>query len=226
MCGRFALFAPLDVIAAELGAEPPAEVAEARSPRYNVAPSQRILVVRRTAGGSRKLDLLQWGLVPFWAKERAIGHRLINARAESLSTKPAFREAASRRHCLIPASGFYEWAPSAGGRKRPHFITRRDGELLAFAGLWERWRHGGDEPALETCTIVTTAANAAVAPLHDRMPVVLSKTDQLRWLEATTPIDSCLELAQDATAFTAWPVGIGVNDPRRDEPALLEREEI
>lgn len=221
MCGRFALFAPLDTLAAELGTEPPAdEVAAALGPRYNVAPSQRIPVVRRTADGRLELALLQWGLVPFWAKERSIGHKLINARAESIRTKPAFREAAGRRHCLIPASGFYEWAKLPNGRKQPHFITLRDGGVLTFAGLWERWRHGG-EPPLETCTIVTTDANRGLAPLHDRMPVVLDYADRQRWLDAATPIDSCLSLARNAQEFTARPVGTGVNDPRRDDAALV-----
>jgi putative SOS response-associated peptidase YedK len=222
VCGRFALFAPLDTLAAELGVEPPAdEVAAALIPRYNVAPSQRIPVVRRTADGRLKLDLLQWGLVPFWAKERSIGHKLINARAESLRAKPAFREAAERRHCLIPASGFYEWAQLPNRGRQPHFVTLRDGELLMFAGLWERWRHGGDPP-LETCTIVTTDANRALAPLHDRMPVVLGKADWQRWLDAATSIESCLSFARNVQEFTARPVGTGVNDPRRDDAALVE----
>lgn len=225
MCGRFALFAPLDTLAEELGALPPAADGEPDwLPRYNVAPSQKVAVVRRTAAGARELGLLTWGLVPYWAKERSIGHKLINARAESLAGKPAFREAAARRHCVIPASGFYEWARLPDGTKQPHFITRRDGELLAFAGLWERWRHGGGEP-LETCTIVTTVANAAVAPLHDRMPVVLGKADIERWLDPATPIESCLSLAEDAAAFTAWPVGRGVNDARREDAALIEPED-
>lgn len=221
MCGRFALFAPLEAVAAELGAEVADDVAAALAPRYNVAPSQKIPIVRRARDGRLRLDVVEWGLVPFWAKERSIGHKLINARAESLDAKPAFREALGRRHCLIPASGFYEWAKLPGGRKQPYFITARDGRLLAFAGLWERWRHGGDPP-LETCTIVTTAANAAVAPLHDRMPVALNAPDRLRWLDAATPIDACFGLARDAGAFAVRPVGPGVNDPRRDDAALID----
>jgi putative SOS response-associated peptidase YedK len=225
VCGRFALFAPADVLAEYFALElPPADVLAALKPRYNVAPSQPVPAIRLAANGLRTLALLQWGLVPFWAPDRSIGHRLINARAENLAAKPAFREAAGRRHCLIVASGFYEWAATGKGRRQPHFITRRDGELLAFAGLWERWRHGGDS-ALETCTIVTTEANALVAPLHDRMPVVLSREDQQRWLAAETLIDSCLALARDATAFRAWPVGFGVNDPRRDDPQLIEAQD-
>jgi putative SOS response-associated peptidase YedK len=153
-------------------------------------------------------------------EDRAVGYRLINARADCFTSKPAFREAAARRHCLIPANGFYEWADVGGPKKRPFFVTPRDRELMAFAGLWERWRNGDSVP--ESCTIATTEANAALAPIHDRMPVVLAREDQARWLDPATSIETCLAFSRDADAYASWPVGFGVNDPRRDDSELIE----
>ena len=193
------------------------------APRYNVAPGQAVAVVRNDRSGNRVLHALRWGLVPYWAKDPKIGYRLINARAEGLSAKPAFREAAARRHCLIAASGFYEWAKPPDGQKQAFFISAAHSEILAFAGLWERWR----DPAgatIETCVIVTTEANSLLAPIHDRMPVVLAPADQRRWLDATTPIESCLELARNSAEFHAWPVGPAVNDARNDGARLIESQ--
>ncbi|HLF12337.1 MAG TPA: SOS response-associated peptidase [Gammaproteobacteria bacterium] len=222
MCGRFALFAPAQSLADyfDLG-KIPADLRASLVPRYNVAPGQALPVIRSTGDGQPKLGMLRWGLVPYWAKDRSIGYRLINARAETLAAKPAFREAAARRRCLIAASGFYEWAKGANGAKQPFFVSRRDGELLAFAGLWERWR-GAGEPLLETCVIVTTEANSILAPIHERMPVVLGREDQSRWLDPATSIESCLSLARSSADFRVWPVGARVNDTRYDEPQLIE----
>ena len=223
MCGRFALFTVEDALVEYWALDEISAATRALlAPRYNVAPGQPLVALRTARDGRRSLDALHWGLVPFWAKDRAVGYRLINARAEGLTSKPAFREAAARRHCLIPASGFYEWADVGARKKQPFFVTLRGSELMAFAGLWERWRSG--DSMLESCTIVTTEANSALAPIHDRMPVVLAPEDQARWLEPATPIESCLTLARDAAAFASWPVGFGVNDPRRDDLALIERQ--
>lgn len=169
MCGRFTLRVP----AAEL-----VEIFRLLrrpdvQPRYNIAPTQPVAVVRRIDRG-RELSMLRWGLVPSWAKDPKIGARMINARAETVATKPAFRTALRRRRCLVPADGFYEWAKSAGGTKQPHYITRRDGRPFAFAGLWESW-DGPDGSSIESCTIVTTEANDLVGRIHDRMPVILSE---------------------------------------------------
>ena len=154
MCGRFALFASPELTAEYFAlAEAPA-----LAPHYNVTPGQDIAAVRVDRDGARRLRSLRWGLVPFWAKDAGLGRRLINARLDSLATKPAFREALTRRRCLIPASGFYEWGVDAAGKKQPFFIRPRGEPLLAIAGLWERWRPQGGEP-LETCVIVTTEAN-------------------------------------------------------------------
>jgi putative SOS response-associated peptidase YedK len=178
MCGRFTLSAQPALIAEVFGLTNVPDLA----PRYNIAPTQRAAVVRQpTADEPRQLDMLRWGLVPAWADDPAIGNRLINARSETVGEKPAFRSAFRHRRCLVPADGFFEWAKSAGG-KQPYHFHRADGAPFALAGLWER-RQRGDEPALETFTILTTAANSVVRPLHDRMPVILQPGDYEAWLD-------------------------------------------
>ena len=217
MCGRFALFALPEVLAEYFAlSEPPA-----LAPHYNVTPGQDIAAVRIDRSGARRLHALRWGLVPFWAKDIAIGRRLINARLDSLAEKPAFREALSRRRCLISASGFYEWAQLESGKKQPYFVRARSEPLLAFAGLWERWRGGGSEPPLETCVIVTTAANETLAPIHDRMPVMLTRPAQDVWLDPTSTVATIAELAARGPELEAWAVGAAVNDPRNDDERVL-----
>ncbi len=216
MCGRFALFTPTGLL--EEYFELTESVAAELEPRYNVTPGQAVAVVREREG-VRRVDSLRWGLVPFWAKDATIGRRLINARLESASVKPAFREAWSRRRCLIPASGFYEWAEPHAGRRQPFFIRARQEPLLAMAGLWERWRSPSGE-TLETCVIVTTDANDTLAPIHDRMPVLVPQAEQRIWLDASTTRAEIDALARHAPALDAWPVGFAVNDPRRDDEAL------
>jgi putative SOS response-associated peptidase YedK len=183
MCGRFVSASPPDELARYFRAQPPERQLEAS---FNVAPTDEVYVVR-SASGHRQLATLRWGLVPFWAKEARVGARMINARAESLFDKPAFRNAVRNRRCLIPADGFYEWAKVAGHKaKQPYYIYRRDGEPLAFAGLWERWRRPDTEGApqvLETCAVVTCGANAPMASIHDRMPCLLPPSSWDRWLE-------------------------------------------
>ena len=198
------------------------------APRYNVAPGQQIAAVRREPDG-RRLGMLRWGLIPGWAADPAIGHRLINARAETASSKPSFRGAFRSRRCLIPASGFYEWQ-RAGAVRRPYLIGRGDGRLLAFAGLWERWtvRRGATlggslaahEPGdvIETCTILTTSANETVAPVHHRMPVILPPEAFEPWLGGEhLPLGPCA-----AELLAARPVSTLVNNPRADDPRCLE----
>lgn len=178
MCGRFTLFEPDQVLAREFGVSdfPP------RSPRYNIAPSQPITAVRAAPSGSgREIALLRWGLIPSWSKDPATGNRLINARAETAREKPSFRNAFRRHRCLIPTSGFYEWQRQERG-KQPYFIRMRNGHPFAFAGLWDRWERP-DEGAVETCTILTTAANDVLAPIHDRMPVIVPPGEYDRWLD-------------------------------------------
>jgi len=220
MCGRYFLTHPGDVLAAELGLETAAEL----EPRYNIAPSQPVPIVRASEDGERELATVRWGLVPHWAKEAAIGNRLINARAETAAEKPSFRDALKRRRCLIPASGFFEWQKVEGG-KQPWLLRRADGGPLAFAGLWSRWRdrESGDE--LETCTILTTSPNRVAAAVHDRMPVILAEPARGVWLDpASDPARDlpALLVPSPDEELEAFPVSRLVNDPRRDDPRCLE----
>jgi len=216
VCGRFALFASPELVAEYFAlAEPPV-----LAPHYNLTPGQDIAAVRVDRDGKRKLGALRWGLVPFWAKDAIIGRRLINARLDSLAAKPAFREALTRRRCLIPASGFYEWGVDAAGKKQPFFVRPRGEPLLAIAGLWERWRAPSGEP-LETCVIVTTEANATLAPIHDRMPVLLARAAQDVWLDARSDVATITELAARGPGLETWPVGTAVNDPRNDDERVI-----
>ena len=216
MCGRFALFASPELVAEYFAlAEPPV-----LAPHYNLTPGQDIAAVRVDRDGVLRLHALRWGLVPFWAKDATLGRRLINARLDSLAGKPAFREAFTRRRCLIPASGFYEWGVDAAGKKQPFFIRPRGEPLLAIAGLWERWRAPSGEP-LETCVIVTTEANALLAPIHDRMPVLLARAAQDVWLDARSDVATITELAARGPELETWPVGTAVNDPRNDDERVI-----
>jgi len=231
MCGRFGLLHTWeDMVESYRLVTPPLNL----PPRYNIAPSQPVLAViagggGSGAGGGNRATHFQWGLVPSWAKDPAIGAKMINARAETVADKPAFRAAFRRRRCLIPASGFYEWQSQPGngergGPKQPFWIAAADGGLLAFAGLWERWQ-GADGSELETCSIVTTEANAALRPIHHRMPVILAPADLEAWLDvgdetATAAAAALLRPAADA-ALTAWPVSRRVNNVRNDDAELI-----
>ncbi|MCA9086991.1 MAG: SOS response-associated peptidase, partial [Planctomycetaceae bacterium] len=150
------------------------------TPRYNVAPSQSVGVIRVTHAGHREFVALRWGLVPAWSLEPRTAYSTFNARAETVADKPTYRHAFRRRRCLIPADGFYEWR-TVGKRKQPYCIAPTDGQPFAFAGLWERWERDGT--VVESCTIVVTTANATIAPLHDRMPVILARADEALWLD-------------------------------------------
>jgi putative SOS response-associated peptidase YedK len=218
VCGRFGLFVTPEVLE-EYFSVPDFTAALAPPPRYNLTPGQAVAVVREH-DGQRRLDALQWGLIPFWAKDATIGRRLINARLDSVAEKPAFREAWTRRRCLIPASGFYEWSEPKGGRKRPHFIRSSTEPLLALAGLWERWRtKAGDR--VETCVIVTTDANPQLMTIHDRMPLLIPRHAQAIWLDPRTTVDDVLRIATDSPALDAYEVSLAVNDPRNDDETLI-----
>lgn len=215
MCGRYLLTTPVDALSQLFRfAERPN-----LGPRYNVAPTQDVPIVRRTrAGDGRELLLVRWGLVPYWADDVKIGNRLINARAETLERTPAFREAFQRRRCLVPADGFFEWH-KAGKARQPLLIRRRDQAPFAFAGLWERWRQP-DGQILRSCTIVTCPANALVAPIHDRMPVILDPGDFERWLD---PEAGGAELLRPCPAdwLEAYEVNPRVNSPANDDPDCI-----
>jgi len=221
MCGRFTLAS--DAVALR-EAFPEIEFPPHRelTPRYNIAPSQDIAVVPNT--GSYQVEFFRWGLIPSWAKERKIGYRLINARAETLATKPSFRLAYRRRRCLILADGFYEWQDRPGKKKRPMYVRLASGKPFAFAGLWEVWRTPDDQ-TLRSCTIITTRPNAHLEPIHNRMPAILSPQSYHRWLdpEERSPeeLEDLLE-PFDAEEMIIYPVSTVVNNPRIDSPVCIE----
>lgn len=216
MCGRFAFYSPAEAAAELFGFDPAFEV----GPRYNIAPTEPVPVVRSARTEGRELVMLRWGLIPHWAKDASIGNRMINARAESLADKPAFRKAYDKRRCLILADGFYEWRKDVNG-KTPWFISAADERPFAFAGLWEAWTDQSTGEVLETATIVTTAANDFLRELHDRMPVVLQPGSAGDWLAGTPGV---LErVTANPPELKAWPVGRRVNNSRNEGPDLIER---
>ncbi|MBT8085573.1 MAG: SOS response-associated peptidase [Woeseia sp.] len=214
MCGRFAFYSPSEATAALFGVKNVAPV----EPRYNIAPTQYIAAIRDTEEKQRELTMLRWGLVPFWAKDPAIGNRMINARAETVAEKPSFRNAFKKRRCLILADGFYEWRKESSG-KTPYFISPADGEPFAFAGLWEAWQDKSSEDTLETATIITTGATEFMEALHHRMPVILRSSTGLEWLQGST--DLLDRVAEITPKMRAWPVSRTVNNARNEGEDLL-----
>lgn len=179
MCGRYSLTTPAEAVVALFGLPPGPNLPA----RYNIAPTQDVAIVR-CADGGRALAQVRWGLVPPWAEDLRVGARMINARAETVATRTAFREAYRHRRCLVAADGFYEWQKRPDGQKQAYWIRLAHGGPFVFAGLWERWR-GGDGEAVESCTVITTAANALLAPIHGRMPVILDPGDYDLWLDVS-----------------------------------------
>lgn len=229
MCGRFTSTTSAADLAAYFDAD--AEGLPELGPNHNVTPTSDVYIVREESE-RRLLDIAHWGLVPQWAESPAIGSRLINARSETAASKPSFRAAFRRRRCIVPVDGFYEWIPVPGQRKKqPFHLRRRDSQPLAFAGLWESWRSTDrpDEPALRSCTILTGPPNATVAPLHDRMPMILSPEHWAIWLDPDLDdpalLQSLLVPAPD-DLLEAWPVSLAVNDVHRHDAALVERIEV
>ena len=220
MCGRFTLFDEIGALAKEFGVPVRLELA----PQYNIAPTRQVAAVRTRSGeGGREFVLLRWGLIPSWAKDPSMGARMINARVETARVKPAFRDLFRRRRCIVPASGFYEWQ-KRGRVKQPYHIRLREGNVMAIAGLWDRWEGPGAAP-IESCTLLTTEANELVAPLHDRMPVILSPENYDRWLDpsVTDPAAVRTLLAPlPPDRMIALPVSRRVNDPSADDASLLE----
>ncbi|HEX5191622.1 MAG TPA: SOS response-associated peptidase [Solirubrobacteraceae bacterium] len=190
--------------------------------RFNVAPTDEVLTVTTDKHGVPRGELLRWGLVPSWADSPSIGAKMINARVETAADKPAFRRAFTRYRCLIVADGFYEWRRTPGAPKQPFRITRDDHEPFAFAGLWSVW-HGDGEQTLRTCTILTTAANAAIETLHDRMPVILPPGHEDEWLDLETPSGRLHEILAGLPARHTELIAVGaaVNDVRNDGPECL-----
>jgi putative SOS response-associated peptidase YedK len=219
MCGRFAFYTPAEAVAALFDAEFEGELA----PSYNIAPTQLAPVVRRGEDGRRSLRGLRWGLVPFWAKDAAIGNRMINARAETLAEKPAFRRAFRKQRCLVLANGFYEWQKGPDG-KTPWFISSPHGAPLALAGMWERWRAADDAPTLDTCTIITTRPNDMMSALHNRMPAILAGPAVERWLDPATDVAELAGLLEPVAddMLQAVPVSRRVNSPANNDAGLLD----
>jgi putative SOS response-associated peptidase YedK len=218
MCGRFSLGATIRV--GQLFDLPNWPETP---PRYNIAPSQEVpAVIQNRETGGREFRPLRWGLVPSWAKDPGIGDRMINARSETVATKPAFRKPLRERRCLILADGFFEWKRE-GSRKQPYYIKLRDSQPFAFAGLWDRWQPSDGQP-LESCTILTTTPNALVQQLHDRMPVILPSSAYGLWLDrAVRDVDivQAVLTPYPADEMLAYPVGTRVNNPAYDSPECI-----
>lgn len=237
MCGRYTLLAEANQLAVEFRVSDVSPLA----PRYNIAPTQSVPIVRlqcfvphsdmavvrqSETGGGRRLDILRWGLIPRWAKDAKIAYRTINARAETVATQPVFREAFRKRRCIVPASGFFEWQESMkGGKevKQPLYIRRPDGRPIGLAGLWERWE-GPDGTVIESFTIITTDANDLVRPFHNRMPVILRPEDYDAWLNPESKPDELQSLLKPCPPdwLVASPVSKQVNNPRNDDPSCIE----
>ena len=221
MCGRFTLKAKPERIKAEFKAAVLPEAAGFE--RFNIAPSQMIDAVLNNEK-KRIVTQLKWGLVPSWAKDPDIGNRMINARSETITEKPSFREAFKKRRCIIPSSGFYEWQKSASGGKQPYYFYLKEKEVFGFAGLYEEWIDNQTGELLETCTIITTEANAVLKPVHDRMPVILAATDYDEWLDEKQTDTERLQrllVPYSADAMASHTVSGAVNIPTSNEAGLI-----
>lgn len=215
MCGRFAFYSPSEATAALFGVSGSVAV----EPRYNIAPTQFIAAIREDEDRTRELVMLRWGLVPFWAKDPAIGNRMINARAETVAEKPSYRAAFRHRRCIVLADGFYEWRKE-GDAKTPYFISLASGEPFGLAGLWENWKDKDSDASLQTTTLITTAASEFMTPLHHRMPVILQPDSANDWLSGTA--DFLQQAANNAPALQAWPVDRRVNNARNEGAELID----
>jgi putative SOS response-associated peptidase YedK len=189
-------------------------------PRYNIAPSQDVGIIRQDSSRPhREFSQVRWGLIPYWAKEASIGHKMINARSETVADKPAFREAFKNRRCLVPADGFYEWART-GKAKQPFHFGMQDDSLFAFAGIWDRWKDASGNP-VETCSILTTTPNSLLAVVHDRMPVILERHNYELWLDpGFEDLNSLSEMLRpfNPDLMKSYPVSTRVNAPKNNDP--------
>lgn len=224
MCGRFDETVALQQLAERFAAAYDALKFE---PRFNIAPTQDVPCVLQGDDGP-EIRLFKWGLVPHWAKDPEIGHKMINARAETLGEKPSFRQSFERRRCLVPATGFFEWKRE-GTSKQPFRITRRDGAPFAMAGLWDDWIDRKSGEILHSFTIITTGANEQLRDLHDRMPVILQRKDERVWIDPgvsdMTRLHALLK-PYTPTDLLCYPVSPRVNSPQNDSPELIEPIEI
>ena len=220
MCGRYSLISDISALQVRFDFDPPITP---HTSRYNIAPTQNVLTVR-SEDGRNVAEHMRWGLIPSWAKDMSIGNRAINARAETLAEKPMFRTALRRRRCLILADGFYEWI-RAGKARQPMRILLTTGEPFAFAGLWETWTNPEGE-TIHSCTIVTTAANDLMRPIHDRMPVILLPEHESAWLNHSIEDSSALNgflSPYPPGKMESYPVTPFVNSPANDTPDVIIR---
>ncbi len=215
MCGRYALYGPVSRLRERFDLDAIADFA----PRYNIAPTQFAPVIGRERGGPRTLTLAKWGLIPSWVKDPATLNRPINAKAETVATKPMFRHAFRHRRVLVPARGFYEWQQRAG-HKQPWFIGMADGDLFGFGGLLETWR--GPEGELATFALITTPPNERCATIHDRMPLIVAPQDHADWLDPTFAGAAALLKPYPAEEMRAYRVGMAVNRAANEGPGLVE----
>lgn len=219
MCGRFSLSQPKEALAERFQLDVPSLESQ-----YNIAPTDSVAtVLAHLANKKRQFRLLQWGLIPSWAKDPKIGAKMINARAETVAEKPAFRSAFKNRRCLVLADGFYEWQ-QLQGKKQPYYIQIQDGQPFAFAGLWEHWQ-GSDGSVIDSCTLITTEPNELLSPIHNRMPVILKPENYDLWLAVDV---QKLELLHPllcpypANEMVAFPVNTQVNNPANNPPELVK----
>jgi len=220
MCGRFTLTLEAAVLQQQLRL---IQVPEEWIPRYNISPSQNIAVIRDA--DEPKLDMLRWGLIPFWAKSVDVGYSMINARAETIAEKPSYKQSFKMRRCLIPADGFYEWKKSPDKKvpSTPFYIKLKSDPLFFFAGIWDAWKQPGTEEIIQSCTIITTSPNSLMTPIHDRMPVIFDKALAWEWLKPNAEADLLGMLnPYDPALMTAYSVSRLVNSPSNDMPACIE----
>ncbi len=223
MCGRFTLRTPANLIIEQFDAQLGPDLQKQMRPRYNVAPTQLFPIMR---GPDRQVDTARWGLVPFWSKDPKGGARMINARSETVATKPAFRAAFKKRRCLVPADGYFEWV-KVGKQKQPYWIRMQSEQPFLMAGLWESWRSekSEDEPPLETFTILTTSSNSVTEEIHDRMPVILYPNDYEAWLDSEKwEVEKLQHMFEphDSSAMKVDPVSDRVNSVRNDDEQCIQ----
>jgi putative SOS response-associated peptidase YedK len=220
MCGRYNLITDAEALVDFFEIEQTLFDVSELQPRYNIAPSQDVPIVRDTGNG-RELAMARWGLVPHWSKEEKPKYSTINARAETVAEKPTYREAFRRKRCLIPATGFYEWKRE-GDQKTPHHIRLPEGGLFAFTGLWDHWDKEGT--GFDSCSIIVTSANTTMQPIHDRMPVILNPAQYNTWLAADHFNRAQLEslLVPYTGELKAYPVSRLVNSPKNDDSRCIE----
>ena len=219
MCGRYTLKTSIDVVAEHFGLD---EHTSSLTPSYNVAPTQEVAAVIEE-DDERKLEMFRWGLIPSWAKDPAIGNKLINARAETVAEKPSFRSAFKRKRCLIVADGFYEWQKAGDGAKQPFYFRMKNSSPFAFAGLWETWDGHGER--IRSCSIITTDANDLMREIHHRMPVILPAENYAAWLDpGFEEKEALLDFLRPypSEEMEAYPVSRRVNRPSNNEPGVVE----